>query len=209
MNPNAIRRRPFGGARPVCCLWAAAMILSLVAPVARSTESSTTNATVAARPAAPAVWKLLAEGGTDADLSNDPAAAAPDNTHAHPLRLTIRLHDGVVGLIESIPGQTNIAAGQWYDLVFQAKTQNGKHFAFTVSLEGDGGIVCARTTLPEVGGNEWRKYVVSLNTRLSAKRARVVITLAEAGTVWFDDLALVLRQEAKPEKPVEAGGLNP
>jgi hypothetical protein len=36
---------------------------------------------------------------------------------------------------------------------------------------------------------------------LPAKKARVVITLAEPGTVWFDDLALVLRKETKAEKP--------
>jgi hypothetical protein len=201
MNSESIWRLPFG-----CRQWlrgasaASAMLLAAVFPVSAA-DSSATNKTVEIRATPPAGWKLIAEGGADAELLNDPGAAAPENTNAHPMRLTIRQRGSNVGLIETAARQTDLAAGQWYDLVFQAMTQNGKHFALTVSLESDDGNVCARTTLPEVGGSEWKKYAVALHARLPAKKARVVITLAEPGTVWFDDLALVLRKETKAEKP--------
>ena len=201
MNPESIRQRTFGCMRSVCSALIAATTLFVLSSAACSAEPAATNRAVAARATAPTGWKLIAEGGTDAELLNDPPAAAPDNTNAHPMRLTIRQRDGAVGIKEAAAGHTNVAAGQWYDLVFQAMTQNGKHFAFTVSLESDDGKICARTTLPEVGGTEWKKYAVSLNARLPATNARVVITLAEPGTVWFDDVALVLRQEATAETP--------
>jgi hypothetical protein len=187
--------------RWLCGASTAAAMLLIASSMVQAAESSATNKTAEIRTTPPVGWKLIAEGGADAELLIDPGAAAPENTNAHPMRLTIRERGSNVGLVETAARQTDLAAGQWYDLVFQAMTQNGKHFALTISLESDDGIVCARTTLPEVGGSEWKKYAVALHARLPAKKARVVITLAEPGTVWFDDLALVPRKKANATTP--------
>src|SRR5262249_53017667 len=137
MNPETIRRQSFGCVRSVCGVLSAAGLLFAVSFTAHPADSSATNSITAARLNPPTEWKLIAEGGSDADLLIAPAAAPPENTNARPLRLTVRQRDGAVGLVQTAAAQTNLMAGQWYDLVFQATTQNGKHFAFTVSLDSD------------------------------------------------------------------------
>src|SRR5215471_12533053 len=112
MNPESIRRRTFGCVRSLCSIPVAAATLFLFSPTSHSAETAATNTTATARATAPTGWKVIAEGGSDADLLNDPAAAAPANSNAHPMRLTIRQRDGAVGIKESAAGQTDIAAGQ-------------------------------------------------------------------------------------------------
>ena len=90
----------------------------------------------------------------------------------------------------------NLLVGQWYDLSFYASTEAPKnqHFALTVSLESaDGKVVGARATLPEVGG-PWTKSHLALHARQSASKWRMVITLAETGTIRLNGMTLVPRK---------------
>jgi hypothetical protein len=84
---------------------------------------------------------------------------------------------------------------QWYELTFRARTEkreNDRGYGLTVSLQSrDRSELCARTTLPEVGG-AWRDYTVALHSRLSHPAATLTLTMSEPGKIWFDNI--VLRQ---------------
>ena len=96
-------------------------------------------------------------------------------------------------------GNAKLKAGQWHDLSFDARTDTQKTFALTVSLESPGGEkVSARTTLPEVGGTNWTHYTVALHVRQPVSKCRLVITLADTGSIWLNDISVVLRKTAEP-----------
>lgn len=90
-----------------------------------------------------------------------------------------------------------IDASEWYDLTFRARTtkrENDRGYGLTFSFESwDGREVCARTTLPEVGG-EWREYTVASHSRLANPKAVLTITMSEPGAIWFDAVSVRQRQ---------------
>jgi len=94
-------------------------------------------------------------------------------------------------------------ANQWYDLVFRARTdkrENDRGYGLTVSLQSpEGKHVCARTTLPEVGG-EWRDYTVALHSRLTHPAVTLSITMSEPGAIWFDEIELRQRQTGREKQ---------
>lgn len=143
-----------------------------------------------AAPGNPASWKTLAEGGAEVEL-------VPDAQGTNTMRLTVKQTGRRSGIVCAGMGNMKLEPGQWYDLSFDARTGTRKTFALTVSLEGQNGkTVCARTTLPEVGGTNWMNCTVALHIRQPASKCRMVITLADTGTIWLDDLSVVLRKTA-------------
>ena len=107
-----------------------------------------------AQPNSPSGWKGLAEGGAEVELVPDPNPPVPDGRGTNSLRLTVNQMGTRFGIVCADMRKTELQAGQWYDLSFNARTEARKTFALTVSLESpDGKTVAARTTLPEVGGS--------------------------------------------------------
>jgi len=137
-------------------------------------------------------WSLVASDGGDGRIARD-ATGYPGETNSHSLRLTVDKADGRCGVANDGAGGMSVRAGIWYDLTFSARTEkreNGRGYGLTISLENqDGTKVCARTTLPEVGG-EWNQYQVALHARLSDPKARLIVTVSEPGTIWFDNVSL-------------------
>ena len=117
------------------------------------------------------------------------------------LLLTVTKVGARCGLI--FAGSFEVQANQWYDLTFRARTEkrdNDRGFGLTVSLEDrDGKKVCARTTIPEVGG-EWRDYSVALRARLKHSPAVLTITMSEPGAISFDDITLTQRQTGREKQ---------
>lgn len=143
----------------------------------------------------PVAWKALAGGGAVVELVPDPAPPLPDTQDTNSLRLTVRQTGQRFGIVCAGMVKTKLEAGQWYDLSFNARTDTRKTFALTVSLEGPNGKnVAARTTLPEVGGTNWLHYSVALHIRQPVSKSRMVIALADTGTLWLDDVSVVLRK---------------
>ncbi len=141
-------------------------------------------------------WKVLAEGGAQIEIAQE-AAAPPllDGQGTNALRITVQQTGERFGIVCADMGKAKLRTGDWYDFAFDARTDTRKTFALTVSLESpDGKEVFARTTLPEVGGTRWAHYTVALHVRQPASKYRMVITLADTGTIWLDDLSVVLRK---------------
>ena len=140
----------------------------------------------------PASWKALAEGGAKVEL-------VPDKQETNSLRLTFRQTGRRSGIVCADMGKMKLETGEWYDLSFNARTDTPKTFALTVSLESQNGKnVFARTTLPEVGGTNWMHCTVALHVRQPAPKCRMVIALADTGTLWLNDLSVVLRKTDAP-----------
>lgn len=143
-----------------------------------------------APPDNPASWKALAEGGAVVEL-------VPDGQDTNSLRLTVKQTGRRFGIVCANPGKSKLETGQWYDLSFNARTATRKTFALTVSLESpNGNKVCARTTLPEVGGTNRMPYSVALHIRQPSSKYRMVIALADTGTIWLDDISIAVRKTA-------------
>ena len=141
-------------------------------------------------------WEALAEGGAAVALAQDPAAAV-DGTGTNATRITISQVGKRFGIVCHDPGIAESEPGQWYDLSFNARTTTRKTFALIVSLESpDGKTVSARTTLPEVGRTNWAHYTLALHIRQPVSKPRLVIALADTGSLWLDDLSVVLRPAA-------------
>lgn len=138
-------------------------------------------------------WKPLAEGGAVVEIAQDTAAPL-DGPSANSLRLTVKSTGHRAGMVSGEIGGATVQAGQWYDLSFYASTEANQHFALTVSLESpDGKMIGARATLPEVGG-PWTEYHLALQARQAAPQCRMVITLAETGTIRLNVITLVPRK---------------
>jgi len=144
-------------------------------------------------------WKILAEGNAKVELVPDMAPPLPSGQDTNSLRLTVKQTGRRFGIVCADMGKMKLEPGQWYDLSFNARTPTKKTFALTVSLESpDGKQVCARTTLPEVGGVEWGHFSVALHVRKPASKCRMVIALADTGTLWLNDLSVILRKTTGP-----------
>lgn len=144
-------------------------------------------------------WSLLSEGEAKGSIRRD-RTSPRDETTPHSLRLTVTRPDSRCGIAYDPGSGFDIKAGQWYDLSFFARTEKrdiDRGYGLTVSLERqDGRIICARTTIPEVGG-DWTQYTLALDAYQSHSNARLVITMSEPGTIWLDNVALTARSPVK------------
>lgn len=146
-------------------------------------------------------WSLWSEGDADGSVRRDglarDAAGGP-----HAMCLTVRKPGGGCGAVQDASPGIGVQSGHWYDLRFEARSaprENNRGYALTVTLLGrDGVTVCARSTIPEVGG-DWAGYQLALHAHHAHADARLIITLSEPGTIWLDEVSL--RERPSPVKP--------
>src|SRR5262245_17231021 len=145
-------------------------------------------------------WSLLKEGEADGSIEQD--AKHPAHEAEHLLRIqatkTAGPGKGRVGATSDTP--IEVREGEWYDVSFSATTERGS-IGLVFSLEGAGGKVLARTTLPEIGRGRgprggaapegaWTKYTVALHARGSDAKGHLVITPIEPTNVWIEGLKI-------------------
>jgi hypothetical protein len=143
-------------------------------------------------------WKTLADGGAQVEIEQ--VAAAPpllDGQSTNALQIVVKQTGKRFGIVCADMGQMKLQPGEWYDVSFNARTDSGKTYALIFSLESTNGkTVGARTTLPEVGHANWAHYNVALHIRLPVSKCRMVIALADAGSISLNDISVVLRKNA-------------
>jgi hypothetical protein len=142
-------------------------------------------------------WSAFSENGAQADVVVD-STRPLDEQHTQSLRLTVKQSVGRGGMVNSASNGMGFKSEAWYDFTFYARTETNRHFGLTVSLENeDGRTICARATIPEVGG-EWKKYTLALNTQRAAAKGRIVITMTEPGMIWLNTISLLPRKTGVP-----------
>jgi hypothetical protein len=141
-------------------------------------------------------WKTLADGGAQVQITQ--VAATPpllDGQSTNALQITVNQIGKRFGIVCTDTGRVKLQAAEWYDVSFNARTESGKTYALIFSLESlNGKTVGARTTLPEVGRANWGHYDVALHIRLPVSKYRMVIALADTGSISLNDISVVLRK---------------
>jgi hypothetical protein len=140
-------------------------------------------------------WKPLPEGGATVEQ----VAATPQNDprHQNYWRLTVKTAGLQAGMMSEEIEDADLRSSRWCDFTFKARTEGRTTFALTFSLVSlDGKKVCARATIPEVGG-QWADYNLALRLRQSEPKYRLVIALADAGSIWLGGIAFSVRQDAR------------
>jgi alpha-L-arabinofuranosidase len=148
-------------------------------------------------------WSPVAEGGARGAMTLDVNNPLNDR-NPHSLKLVVTSKGTRCGIANSGYWGMNIQAGEWYDATFYARTESGggprgggRGVGLVFSLEtGRGKKVCARATIPEIGG-AWRKYTLALHAEASDPNCRLVITPIEPTTMWFDVVSLFPRKTFK------------
>jgi hypothetical protein len=142
-------------------------------------------------------WKPLAEGDAQVRIGQVSATASLDGQNTNALQITVGQIGKRFGIVCADMGKMKLQPGEWYDVSFDARTDSGKTYALIFSLESlNGKIVGARTTLPEVGHGNWGHYNVALHIRLPVSKCRMVIALADTGSISLSDISVVLRKTA-------------
>ncbi|MBP8303167.1 MAG: alpha-L-arabinofuranosidase, partial [Phycisphaerae bacterium] len=149
-------------------------------------------------------WSFLAEGGGQGSMHLD-ANTPLNDRNPHSLRMTVTRQGTRCGVVNSGYWGMNIQAGEWYDATFYARTEaqssgqgpRARGVGLVFSLEDtDGRKVCARATIPEIGG-PWRKYTLALHAEASDPNCRLVVTPIEPVTMWLDVVSLFPRKTFK------------
>jgi len=147
-------------------------------------------------------WSFLAEGGGEGSMQLDVNTPLNDR-NPHSLRMTVTKRGTRCGVVNSGYWGMAIQAGEWYDATFYARTEGQgqgprpRGVGLVFSLESaHGGKLCARVTIPEVGG-PWRRYTLSLQANASDPNCRLVITPIEPVTMWLDVVSLFPRKTFK------------
>jgi alpha-L-arabinofuranosidase len=162
-------------------------------------------------------WSYLAEGQAEGSMELD-SEGPLNERNPHSLKLTVTKLGERCGVVNSGFWGMNIEKGQWYDVSLYGRSAGGRGIGLIFSLESpDGKVICARSTLPEIGRRgaggggggvetgernasttgDWRKYSMGMKAIESYPNCRLVITPIEPGTVWLDVVSIFPRKTFK------------
>ena len=118
-------------------------------------------------------------------------ASKPLNaSHPASLKLAVNATGGSVGAANSGYWGIALQAGAAYDLKLHACSDGGLRGPLTARLESaDGGTVYAQTSFSGLSV-QWQAFGATLVPTASAPHARLVISIAQAGTVWLNVVSL-------------------
>ncbi|OHB60296.1 MAG: hypothetical protein A2167_03460 [Planctomycetes bacterium RBG_13_46_10] len=134
-------------------------------------------------------WELVTSDGAEGTIQQD-IILPLNERNPHSLRLTVKNAGKRCGAGNDGYWGMNFRAGESYDLTFYARTEGNAKFDVTVSLESQSGDkVYAKATVAGVGG-AWKKYSQSLKADASDPKGRLVLSLSQPGTIWFDVVSL-------------------
>src|SRR5262249_47598958 len=141
-------------------------------------------------------WSLVQEGAArgsmSLDLTNPLTEATPRS-----LRLEIeQAGPGRIGIANGGFWGIGTRQGKTYELSFWARAEDGFSGPLTAVLEADG-KACTKPEIIKGVGAQWKKFKTSLTATGSESKARLVITAASRGKVWFDLVSLFPAQTFK------------
>jgi alpha-L-arabinofuranosidase len=137
-------------------------------------------------------WTLVTQGSAAGQISVD--ANQPLNiNNTRSLKLTMQSGTGTVGAGNSGFWGMALQAGATYDLNFHAAASNGFSGPISVRLESaNGSQLYAQTSFSGLTTN-WQHFAASLVSSGNDTNARIVLSIAQAGTVWLDVVSLFPR----------------
>ena len=142
--------------------------------------------------ATPWFWTLVTNGTATGTMTVD--AGQPLNTNTpNALKLTFTGGSGNLGAANAGFWGMSLTAGATYDLNFYVRATNGFSGPLNARLESaTGGSVYAQTNFSGLTTN-WQKFSAALVSSGTDTNARLVLSLANSGTVWLDVVSLFPR----------------
>jgi alpha-L-arabinofuranosidase len=144
----------------------------------------------------PEGWSLAAKGAAEGKMALDEERPLNEKS-PHSLRLEITKTDG---------GSVGVAnAGYWgmaiqkkakYELSLFARCSDKFKGPLTVAIENASGRVCATGKIAGLT-TDWKRFSCSLAARDNATSARLVLSAASPGTIWFDAVSLLPKKTWK------------
>ena len=137
-------------------------------------------------------WTLVTQGSAAGTMSVD--ATQPLNTNQpNSLKLTLSSGTGSVGAGNSGFWGMSLQTGATYDLNFYACAATGFSGAVSARLEStNGASVYAQISFGGLTTN-WQHFAASLVSSGTDTNARLVVSIANAGTIWLDVVSLFPR----------------
>jgi alpha-L-arabinofuranosidase len=134
-------------------------------------------------------WTLVTTGSATGQMSVD--TSNPLNaTNSAALKLTMLAGNGSVGAGNAGYWGLSIQSGSTYDLSFYASAMAGFTGPLTVRLESaNGSTLYAQASFNGLTAS-WQHFSASLTPTVSDTNARIVVSMAQAGTVWLDEVSL-------------------
>ena len=147
-------------------------------------------------------WTLLCTGTSKAEMGIDTAQPLSEkNRKCLRLRVT-EAGDGLVGVANGGWWGIWVQDGARYDLSFYARGSEGLTGPLTVTLESAAGNVYAEEKVEGLTA-EWKKHTLTLKPKGTDPKARLVISVKQAGTLWLDVVSLC------PKETWKGHGLRP
>ena len=140
----------------------------------------------------PDYWTLVTQGTAAGQISVD--TSRPLNTNnLRALKLTMQSGSGTAGAGNSGFWGVALQTGATYDLNFFACATNGFSGAVSARLESaDGSQLYAQMSFGGLTTN-WQHFAASLVSSGSNANARIVVSIAQPGTIWLDVVSLFPR----------------
>ncbi|MDR3456937.1 MAG: alpha-L-arabinofuranosidase C-terminal domain-containing protein [Verrucomicrobiae bacterium] len=140
----------------------------------------------------PLFWTLVTQGSASGSITVDPGRSLSTNI-PNSLNLTLTAGTGSIGAGNSGFWGMSLVAGATYDLNFYACATNGFAGPVGARLESaDGSTVYAQTSFSGLTAN-WQHYAAPLVSSGTDTNARLVVSIANPGTIWLDVVSLFPR----------------
>ena len=140
----------------------------------------------------PDFWTLVTQSSAVGQMTVD--TSRPLNTNnVRSLKLTMQSGSGTVGAGNAGFWGIALQSGATYDLNFYACASNGFSGTVSARLESaDGSQLYAQTSFGDLTTN-WQHFAAALVSSGSNANARIVLSLAQPGTIWLDVVSLFPR----------------
>ncbi|MCY3020564.1 MAG: carbohydrate binding domain-containing protein [Planctomycetota bacterium] len=158
-------------------------------------------------------WTLVCTGTSKAEMGIDTAQPLSEKNRRC-LRLRVsEAGDGRVGVANGGWWGIWVKDGARYDLSFYARGSEGLTGPLTVTLESAAGSVYAEEKVDGITA-EWKKHTLTLKSKGTDPKARLVISTRQAGTLWLDVVSLFPKETWKdhglrPDLAEMLNGLKP
>jgi alpha-L-arabinofuranosidase len=151
-------------------------------------------------------WSVVSHNGASSDVSI--SEESPLNK-ATPKSLQLKLNstsqNGYTDLVNEGFWGIKVNAGESYNLVFYARTDEAYRSPVNVSLQSPDGTILSTHYFSTITGKAWKKYSCTLKAVTGNDKAKFVLSFQGKGQVWIDFVSLFPAKTFKGR----ANGLRP
>ena len=134
-------------------------------------------------------WTLVTSGSAAGQMSLDTSLPI-SSTNLHSLKLSMLSGSGNVGAANSGYWGIPVTQGSTYVLGLYARGASTANLPLSVSLESSNGASIYASVPLSISNTSWRHFTANLIPNTTDASARLVLRIAQVGTVWLDFVSL-------------------